>query len=87
MRLHILEAIWLSDPVSQNESGLCSSSDAQQKREYRRRHECNGDAGSSDQDATALCRCEEFAGSAPKVETSMRSMGTAAEAGTEHING
>jgi hypothetical protein len=55
---------------------LCGSSDAQQKREYRRRHECDGDAGSSDQDATALSRCEEFAGSPPKVETPMRSMAT-----------
>jgi hypothetical protein len=76
MRLHILDAIWLFNPISQKESGLCGSSDDQQKREYRRRHECDRDATAIDQDATALCRCEEFAGSAPKVETPMRSMGT-----------
>jgi hypothetical protein len=41
-----------------------------------RRHECDGDVRSNDQDATALSRCEELAGSAPKVVTPMRSMAT-----------
>jgi hypothetical protein len=76
MRLLTLDAIWLFNPIPQKESGLCGSIDAQQKYGYRCRHECDGDAGSSDQDATALGRCEEFTGSAPKIVTPMRSMAT-----------
>ena len=41
-----------------------------------RLYECDGDATSNDQDATALGRCEELAGSAPKIITPMRSMAT-----------
>jgi hypothetical protein len=41
-----------------------------------RRQECGGEERSNDQDATALSRCEEFAGSASKVVTPMRSVAT-----------
>ncbi len=56
--------------------GCVASIDAQQKYEYRCRHECDRDATASDQDATVLSRCEELAGSAPKIVTPMRSMAT-----------
>jgi hypothetical protein len=76
MCLLTLDAIWLLNPISQKATGFCHAIDAQQKREYRRRHDCDGNATASDQDATALCRCEELAGLAPNVASPMRSMGT-----------
>jgi hypothetical protein len=71
-----LDAICLFLANWQQALGFRYASDAQQKREYRCRHECDRDATASDQDATALGRCEEFAGSAPKIVTPMRSMAT-----------
>jgi hypothetical protein len=41
-----------------------------------RRHECGGEERSNAQDATELGRCEEFADSAAKIVTPMRSMAT-----------
>ena len=50
--------------------------DAKQKCENHRQQECDGEERSNDQDATALGRCEELAGSAAKIVTPMRSMAT-----------
>ena len=52
------------------------ASDTKDERENRRRQECDGEERPNDQDATALGRCEEFAGSAPKIVPPMRSMAT-----------
>ncbi len=52
------------------------ASDTKDERENRRRQECGGEARSTDQNATALSRCEEFLGSAAKIVTPMRSMAT-----------
>jgi hypothetical protein len=46
------------------------------ERKNSRQHESDGEARSNDQEATALGRCEEFAGSAPKIVTPMCSMAT-----------
>ena len=42
----------------------------------RRRHECGSEARAIDHDATALSRCEEFTGSAPKIVPPMRAVAT-----------
>jgi hypothetical protein len=76
MRLLTLDATHLFNAISQQVSNLRRATDTKDERENRRRHESDGDATSNDQDATALGRCEEFAGSAAKVITAMRSMAT-----------
>ena len=76
MRLLKLDASLLVHPTLQHSSRLSILIGSKDERENRRQQECDGEERSNDQDATALGRCEEFAGSAPKVETSMRSMGT-----------
>jgi hypothetical protein len=50
--------------------------DAKQKCENHRQQECGGEERSNDQEATALGRCEEFAGSAAKIVTPMCAMAT-----------
>ncbi len=55
---------------------LHHASDTKDERENRRRHESDGEERPNDQDATALSRCEEFADSAAKIVTPMRSMAT-----------
>ena len=52
------------------------ATDTKDERESRRRHECDGVKRSNDRDATALGRCEEFAGAAAKIVPTMRSMAT-----------
>jgi hypothetical protein len=55
---------------------LRRASDTKGERENHRRQECDGEEGSNDQDAAALGRCEEPAGSAAKVVTPMCAMAT-----------
>ena len=50
--------------------------DTKDERESRRRHECDGEERSNDQDAAALGCCEEFADSAAKIVTPMCAMAT-----------
>ena len=50
--------------------------ETQETCDNRRRHECGGEERSNAQDATELGRCEEFADSAAKIVTPMRSMAT-----------
>ncbi len=76
MRLLKLDASLLVHPTSQQSSRWSNFIGAKDRCENSRQQECDGDARSSDQDATALGRCEEFAGSAPKIVTPMRSMAT-----------
>ena len=53
-----------------------SATDTKDERDNRRRHECGGEERPNAQDATTLSRCEEFADSAAKIVTPMRSMAT-----------
>ena len=76
MRLLKLDASLLVHPTSQQSSRWSNFIGAKDRCENSRQQECDGDARSNDQDATALGRCEELAGSAAKVITPMRSMAT-----------
>ena len=76
MRLLTLDATQLFDAISRQASNTRHAIETKDERKSRRRQESNGNASSNDQDATALGRCEEFAGSAPKIVTPMRSMAT-----------
>jgi hypothetical protein len=76
MRLLTLNATHLLDAISRQASNTRHAIDTKDERKSRRRQESDGNASSNDQDATALGRCEEFAGSASKVITPMRAMTT-----------
>ena len=76
MRLLRRDAIQLLNAISRQALSLHHASDTKDERENRRRKECDGEERPNDQDATALGRCEEFAGSPPKIVTPMRSMAT-----------
>jgi hypothetical protein len=76
MRLLTLDATQLFDAISRQASNTRHAIETKDERKSRRRQECDGGATSNDQDATALGRCEELAGSPPKIVTPMRSMAT-----------
>ncbi len=76
MRLLTLDATHLFDAISRRASNTRHAIETKDERKSRRRQESDGNASSNDQDATALGRCEEFAGSAPKIVTPMRTMTT-----------
>jgi hypothetical protein len=66
MRLLKLDASLLVHPTLQHSSRLSILIGSKDERENRRQQECDGEERSNDQDATALGRCEELAGSAAK---------------------
>ena len=76
MRRLRLGANWLFKPVSRQALNWRRMIETQETCENCRRQECDGEERPNDQDATALGRCEEFAGSPPKIVPPMRSMAT-----------
>ena len=69
-------ANWLINPVSRQAFSWRRMIDTQETCDNCCRHESDGEARPNDQDATALGRCEEFAGSVAKIVTPMCAMAT-----------
>jgi hypothetical protein len=69
-----IDTNYLLNAISRQASKMGRLIDTKDERESRRRHECDGEERSNDQDAAALGCCEELADSAAKIVTPMRAM-------------